>query len=110
MRAQGTGKEPGQRGEDRAIGPVEFQLRIAAAQHGDLVAQDQQLGVLEAEDRASRASHPTMRTKMRYTNRNDMIGNHRMEPRAGTKLQVSGYRSAMEPDRAGLGNRGRLPG
>ena len=39
-------QEPDQRGEDRAVGPVEPGPRIGPAQHGDLVPQHEQLGVL----------------------------------------------------------------
>ena len=39
-------QEPDQRGEDSAVGPVEPGPRIGAAQHGDLVPQHEQLGVL----------------------------------------------------------------
>ena len=39
-------QEPDQRGEDGAVGPVEPGLRMGAAQHGDLVPQHEQLGVL----------------------------------------------------------------
>jgi hypothetical protein len=35
-----------QRGEDRSVGPVEPGPRIGTAQHGDLVPQHEQLGVL----------------------------------------------------------------
>jgi len=39
-------QEPDQRGEDRRVGPVERWPGIGAAQHGDLVPQHEQLGVL----------------------------------------------------------------
>jgi hypothetical protein len=39
-------QEPDQHGEDRAVGPVEPGPRTGAAQHGDLVPQHEQLGVL----------------------------------------------------------------
>jgi hypothetical protein len=39
-------REPDQRGEDCAVGPVQPGPRIGAAQHGDLVPQHQQLDVL----------------------------------------------------------------
>jgi len=39
-------QEPDQRGEDGAVGPVEPGPGIGAAQHGDLVPQHEQLGVL----------------------------------------------------------------
>ena len=39
-------QEPDQRSEDRAVGPVEPGPRLGAAQHGDLVPQHEQLGVL----------------------------------------------------------------
>jgi hypothetical protein len=37
---------PDQRGEDCAVGPVELGPRMGPAQHGDLVPQHEQLGVL----------------------------------------------------------------
>jgi hypothetical protein len=37
VRSQPPGQEPDQRGEDRAVGPVEPGPRMGAAQHGDLV-------------------------------------------------------------------------
>jgi hypothetical protein len=40
-------QEPHQRGENGAVGPVEPGSRIGPAQHGDLVLQHEQLGVLE---------------------------------------------------------------
>jgi hypothetical protein len=46
MVPQPRGQEPDQRGEDCAVGPVEPGLRMSAAQHGDLVPQHEQLGVL----------------------------------------------------------------
>lgn len=39
-------QEPDERGEDGAVGPVEPGPGIGAAQHGDLVPQHKQLGVL----------------------------------------------------------------
>ena len=39
-------QEPDQRGEDRPAGPVEPGPGMGAAQHGDLVPQHEQLGVL----------------------------------------------------------------
>jgi len=46
VRSQPPGQEPDQRGEDRAVGPVRPGPRMGAAQHGDLVPQHEQLGVL----------------------------------------------------------------
>ena len=46
MLSQPHGQEPDQRGEDCAVGPVEPGPRMGAAQHGDLVPQHEQLGVL----------------------------------------------------------------
>jgi hypothetical protein len=40
------GQEPGQGGEDSAVGPVQPGPGMGAAQHGDLVPQHQQLDVL----------------------------------------------------------------
>jgi hypothetical protein len=39
-------QEPDQGGEDRAVGPVEPGSRMGPAQHGDLVPQHEQFGVL----------------------------------------------------------------
>jgi hypothetical protein len=39
-------QEPGHRGEDRTVGPVQPGPGTSTAQHGDLVAQDEQLDVL----------------------------------------------------------------
>ena len=39
-------RKPDQRSEDRPVGPVEPGPRMCAAQHGDLVPQHEQLGVL----------------------------------------------------------------
>ena len=39
-------QEPDQRGEDCAVGPVQPGPRMGAAQHGDLVPQHEQLGIL----------------------------------------------------------------
>ena len=46
VRPQPCRQEPDQRGEDRAVGPVQPGPGIGAAQHGDLVPQHEQLGVL----------------------------------------------------------------
>jgi hypothetical protein len=46
MAAQPGGQQAGQRGQDRAVGPVEPGPGDLAAQDGDLVAEDQDLGVL----------------------------------------------------------------
>ena len=46
VRSQAPGQEPDQRGEDRAVGPVEPGPGIGAVQHGDLVPQYEQLRVL----------------------------------------------------------------
>jgi hypothetical protein len=39
-------KEPDQRSHHRSVGPVEPKARIGTVQHGDLVPQHEQLGVL----------------------------------------------------------------
>jgi hypothetical protein len=39
-------QQPDQRGEDRSVGPVEPGPRMGTAQHGYLVSQYEQLGVL----------------------------------------------------------------
>jgi hypothetical protein len=43
---QTPGQEADQRGEDRAIGPVQVRPGMGAAQHGNLVPQHEQLDVL----------------------------------------------------------------
>jgi len=55
---QVPGKEPDQRGEDRAIGPVQLGPGRGTAQHGNLVPQYQQLDVLGGGERPSRTSQP----------------------------------------------------
>jgi hypothetical protein len=40
-----AGDQPGQRGQDGAAGPGGFWVFGVALEHGDLVAQDQNLGV-----------------------------------------------------------------
>jgi hypothetical protein len=46
VQTQPCWQEPDQRGEDCAVSPVEPGPGIGAAKHGDLVPQDEQLGVL----------------------------------------------------------------
>jgi hypothetical protein len=46
VRPQRSGQVPDQRGQDRAVGPVQAGPRPGAAQDGDLVPQHQQFGVL----------------------------------------------------------------
>ena len=46
MRPKPRQQEPGQRGEGRPVCPVESGPRTGTAQHGDLVPQREQLGVL----------------------------------------------------------------
>ncbi len=46
VRPQPSRQEPDQRGEDCAVGTVEPGPGIGAAQHGDLVPQHEQFGVL----------------------------------------------------------------
>ena len=46
MRLQPSRQEPDERGEGCAVGPVQPGPGIGAAQHGDLVPQHEQLGVL----------------------------------------------------------------
>ena len=41
-----AGQQPGQRGQDRPVGPRQPRSPGLALEHGDLVAQDQDLGVL----------------------------------------------------------------
>jgi hypothetical protein len=47
VRSQPSREQPDQRGEDRPVGPVQPGPRIGPAQHGYLVPQHQELGVLE---------------------------------------------------------------
>jgi hypothetical protein len=46
VRSQLCQQEPGQRGEDRPVGPVEAGPGIDPSQHGGLVPQHEQFGVL----------------------------------------------------------------
>ena len=46
VRPQVPGQEANQRGEDRAVGPVQAWPGMGAAQHGNLVPQHEQLDVL----------------------------------------------------------------
>ena len=46
VRPQPCRQEPGQRGEHRPVGPVQPGPRMGPAQHGDLMPQHQELGVL----------------------------------------------------------------
>jgi hypothetical protein len=51
---QPSGQEPDERGEDCSVCPVQPWLRVAPAQHGDLMSQHEQHGVLGGrEDRLS---------------------------------------------------------
>ena len=43
-----AGQQPGQRGQDRPVGPRQPRCLDLALEHGDLMAQDQDLGVLGA--------------------------------------------------------------
>jgi hypothetical protein len=43
---QAPGQDADQRGEDRAVGPVQVRPGMGAAQHGNLVPQHEQLDVL----------------------------------------------------------------
>ena len=43
-----AGQQPGQRGQDRPVGPGQPRCPDLALEHGDLVAQDEDLGVLGA--------------------------------------------------------------
>jgi hypothetical protein len=46
MATQGSRQPPHERGEHCPIRPLQTWLRIGSAQHGDLMAQDEQLDVL----------------------------------------------------------------
>ena len=54
---QRPGEKPDQGGEDRAVCPVQLRPGVLPPQHGDLVAQHQQLGVLRRR-RACQLRHP----------------------------------------------------
>ena len=41
-------QQPGQRGQDRSVGPGQLRRPGLALEHGDLVAQEEDLGVLVA--------------------------------------------------------------
>jgi hypothetical protein len=41
-----SGQQPGQRGQDRPVGPRQPRVLELPLEHGDLVAQDKDLGVL----------------------------------------------------------------
>ena len=43
-----AGQQPGQRGHDRPVGPGQPRGLDLALEHGDLMAQDQDLGILGA--------------------------------------------------------------
>jgi hypothetical protein len=43
-----AGQQPGQRGQDRSIGPGQSRSSNLALEHGDLMPQDQDLGVFGA--------------------------------------------------------------
>ena len=43
-----AGQQPGQRGQDRPVSPRQSRSLDLALEHGDLMAQDQDLGVLGA--------------------------------------------------------------
>ena len=46
VQPQPRGQQANQRGDHRPVRPIEARFRVASAQHGDLVAQHQQLDVL----------------------------------------------------------------
>jgi hypothetical protein len=43
-----AGQQPGQRGQDRPVGPGQLWCLDLAVEHRDLMAQDQDLGILGA--------------------------------------------------------------
>jgi len=51
----GAGQQPGQRGQDRAVGPERLRRPGLAMEHGDLVAQEEDLGVLGAGEQGESA-------------------------------------------------------
>jgi hypothetical protein len=63
MTAQHRGKASDQGGEHGSVSPVPARLRFGSAQYRDLVAQDEQLEVLDDDARPSNASQ--LRSPMR---------------------------------------------
>ena len=60
----GTGQQPGQRGQDRPVGPRQPRCLDLALKHGDLMAQDEDLDVLVlagAGEQGKPAEHPQHR-------------------------------------------------
>ena len=55
---QGLGKQPGQRGEDRPVRPVQLGLRVLPPQHCHLLAQHQESGVFRRR-RTRHQRHPS---------------------------------------------------
>lgn len=47
-------RQPGQRGQDRAIGPGQLRRSDLAVEHGDLVAQEKDLASLARSEQASK--------------------------------------------------------
>jgi hypothetical protein len=69
-----------QRGEHSAAGAVHAGPWLGLPQHGDLMTQDEQLGVLRCRDRPRRTSHPVSRAKIRYSKRIDTADHHARRP------------------------------
>ena len=59
-----AGQQPGQRGQDRPVSPRQPRCLDLALEHGDLMAQDEDLGVLGtvgAGEQGEPAEHPQHR-------------------------------------------------
>jgi hypothetical protein len=54
----GAGQQPGQAGQHGSVGPVHPRPAHLAAQHGDLVAQHEQFGVLGGRAARQQRKHP----------------------------------------------------
>jgi hypothetical protein len=52
-----TGQRPGRRGQGRSVGPRQPRRLDLALEHGDLVAQDKDLGVLGAVGPGEQGEH-----------------------------------------------------
>jgi hypothetical protein len=58
-------QQAGQRGQDCPVGPGQPGNLDLTLEHGDLMPQDQDLGVLARSERASKASQPNTRRAAR---------------------------------------------
>jgi len=60
------GQQPGQRRQDRPVGPRQLRRLDLALEDGNLMTQEQDLGILARAERARRASQPNTRSTARY--------------------------------------------